>query len=376
MKEVFYMVKIEEFWDKIERKLSNTAPQVGAGFPYTTDENGKYVEWKNNGKISVSWWTNGFWAGMMWLAYLETGKEIYKEIAEKSEEMLDEAFDDFNGLHHDVGFMWLLSAVADYRLTKNERSKTRGLHAATLLAGRFNIDARYIRAWNGDLSGWAIIDCMMNIPLLYWATEVTGDPRFEMIAKAHADTVLKAFIRADGSVNHIVSFDPLSGEVLETPAGQGFASGSSWSRGQAWAIYGFVISYIHTGKTEYLSAAKRVAHYFISNIGDDGVPLVDFRAPKEPVLKDTTAGAIAACGLIEIAAQVEEYEKDMYMKAAMKLLGGLYDNCDFSAENQSILQNGTERYHDTRGFHIPIIYGDYFMMEALMKLKGNKNLFW
>lgn len=364
---------VNDFWEKIENKLSVVAPQVGAAVPYTTDENGKYTDTRID--KGISWWTNGFWAGMMWLAYLDTKKETYKEIAEGSEKLLDEAFETFNGLHHDVGFMWLLSSVANYRVTGSEDAKTRGLHAATLLAGRYNIDAHFIRAWNHKL-GWGIIDSMMNIPLLYWASEVTEDPRFTMIAKSHADTAMNKFVRPDGSVNHIVSFDPNNGEVLETPAGQGYASGSSWSRGQAWALYGFALSYIHTNKQEYLDTSKRVAHYFISNIGDDGVPDVDFRAPKEPVLKDTTAGAIAACGLIELANIVPEYEKDMYINAAEKLLKGLYDNCDFSLENQSILQNGSEQYHYETGHHIPIIYGDYYLMEALMKLKGNDILFW
>ncbi len=362
---------VDAFWEKIETKMSVVAPQVETRFPYTTDENGKYVAFQN-----VQWWTNGFWAGIMWLAYLGSQREVYKEISVACEEELDQAFLDFEDLHHDVGFMWLPSAVAHYRIDGDAKAKVRGLHAATLLAGRFNCDAGYIRAWNGDVIGYAIIDCMMNLPLLYWASEETKDPRFRMIAMHHADTVIKHFVRPDGSVNHIVDFDPETGEVLDTPRGQGYASGSSWTRGQAWAIYGFVLSYMHTGKQEYLDTAKKVANYFIANLSEDGVPVVDFKAPKEPVLKDTSAGAIAACGLIEILKYSAGKEKELYEGAVEKLLQGLERNCDFSLEEQSILQNGTERYHDTRGFHIPIIYGDYYLMEALLKLKGNDILFW
>lgn len=363
---------IDSLWEKVEGKLRIVAPQVDTPYPYTTDENGRYAPFHNH-----MWWTNGFWAGVLWQAYLGTHNEMYKKLAVASEEALDRAFLDFTGLDHDVGFLWLLSAVAHYRIDGDEKAKVRGLHAATLLAGRFNVDGGYICAWNGkDKTGWAIIDCMMNIPLLYWASRETGDPRFEKIAMRHADTVMKHFVRSDGSVNHIVSFDPNTGEVLETPRGQGYASGSSWTRGQAWAIYGFVLSYINTGKKEYLETAKRVAHYFIANLSEDGVPVVDFRAPKEPVLKDTTAGAIAACGMIEIMKRVEDHEQELYENAVIKLLKGLERNCDFTMENQAILQNGTERYHDTRGFHIPIIYGDYYLIEALMKLRGNEILFW
>lgn len=367
---------IDEFWNKIESKLSVVAPQVTTPFPYLIDENGKWQEIRNvNG--ANQWWTNGFWAGMMWLAYLESKKECYKEIAVAAEEALDQAFLDFEELHHDVGFMWLLSAVAHNRLEENRLSKNRGLHAATLLAGRFNFIGGFIRAWQGkNHAGYVIIDSMMNIPLLYWAAEESGDPRFRAIAMKHADTVKNNFVRSDGSVNHIVSFDPMTGDVLDTPRGQGYASGSSWSRGQAWAIYGFALSYIHTGNQEYLEVAKRVAHYFIANLSEDGVPVIDFRAPEEPVFKDTTAGAIALCGLIEIAKHVSPMEKALYETAAEKILKGLERNCDFTLNNQSILQNGSESYHAPNGHHIPIIYGDYYLMEALLKLKGNDILFW
>ena len=362
---------IDAFWEKIETKLSVVSPQVETCFPYTTDESGKYVAFQN-----VQWWTNGFWAGMMWLAYLGSKKEIYREIAIACEEELDQAFVDFSELHHDVGFMWLPSAVAHYRIEGDENAKKRGMHAATLLAGRFNVVAEYIRAWNEDCTGIAIIDCMMNLPLLYWASEETKDPRFKMIAMKHSDTVIKNFVREDGSVAHMVNFNPETGEVVSIPRGQGYASGSAWTRGQAWAIYGFVLGYIHTGKQEYLDTAKKVARYFIEHLSEDGVPVVDFKAPEEPALKDTSAGAVAACGLIEIIKYSEGSEKENYEYAVVNILKGLEHNCNFSLDEQSILQNGTERYHDTRGFHIPMIYGDYYLMEALLKLKGNHVLFW
>ena len=130
-------------------------------------------------------------------------------------------------------------------------------------ASRFNPHG-FIRAWNEDRTGWAIIDCMMNLNLLYHAGEWTGDPRFRMIAMRHADTAMEHFVRADDSGNHIVIFDPETGAVLDTPAGQGFAPGSAWSRGQAWALYGFALSYIHTGKKEYLTVSQRVAEYYLS----------------------------------------------------------------------------------------------------------------
>ena len=228
-----------------------------------------------------------------------------------------------------MGFLWLLSAVANYRITGNEQSKMRGMRAASTLASRYQIHGHFIRAWNGEEPGVSIIDTMMNLPLLYWASEVSGDPRFRYIAQEHTNTVLRSFVRSDGSVNHIVVFDTLMGEVKDTPGGQGYAPGSSWSRGQAWALYGLALGYIHTKEETYLEGAKRVAHYFLANIGPDGIPALDFRAPRESKYIDTTAGSIAASGLLEIEKLVPDGEKGLYRTGAERILQGLWSQCDF-----------------------------------------------
>ena len=362
-----------EFLDRVVKKLTVMAPEIGANFPTTLSSIG---EWDPKGtKANISGWTTAFWPGMMWLMYLKTGDEMFKKYAEGCEEKLDEAFDIFTGIHHDVGFMWSLSAVADYKITGNEKSKARAMHAATILAGRFNHVAKYIRAWDHSSLRWAIIDCMMNIPLLSFATSIQEDPRFEQVAEAHADTVAKHFIRGDGSSNHIVEFDPVTGDVLATPRGQGYDSGSSWSRGQAWALYGFALAYLNLGKQEYLDTAKKVAHYFIANIEDGKLPLVDFRAPAEPVYYDSSAASIAVCGLIEIAKAVPEYEAKIYERAAMKLLRVLDENCNYDPNELRLLENASSAYHTPNGMHMPWIFGDYYLLEALMKLDGNDGRF-
>lgn len=363
---------VNNVWSKIEKKVARTSKTTGDKvFAYTTKD-GRFV-----GKDDISWWTNGFWPGIMWLMYVGTKDENYKKVAESLEEKLDESLMEFRGLHHDVGFMWHITSVINYRLTQAEKSKTRGLIAASILASRYNISGEFLRSWNGDKTGWVIIDCMMNIPLLYWASEELDDPRFKKMAITHADTVQRTFIRGDGSVNHINSFDPETGEFIESFAGQGYSVGSSWTRGQAWALYGFVLSYIHTGKQEYLDTAKRVAHYFIAALSSksDFVPDCDFRSPNEPVYKDTTAGVIAACGLIEIAKNVTEFEKDLYMNSAIKILKATEERyCDWTENEDLIVQMGTEAY--SFGHNKPIIYADYFFIEAILKLKGMDILFW
>ena len=374
---------VNETISKITNKMSWVSEKSADKIPYSTDENGEHDD-KLVGEYriddGVQWWTNGFWGGMLWLMFQETGEEKYAKIGRKSEVWLDECFSAFYGIHHDVGFMWLPTSVANYRLTGDKEARRRSLHAANLLAGRFNPVGKFIRAWDDvgdeDTRGWAIIDCMFNIPLLYWASEETKDPRYKHIAMMHADTVMKDFIRPDGSSEHIVKFDPEVGGKLDTYRGQGYAKGSAWTRGQTWALYGFMMSYIHTKKPEYLDTAKRVARYFIDHMPESGVIPVDFQQPAEPAYEDSTAAAVAACGLIEMAKYVSDEEKDEYMQTAVKLLKVLdKDKCDYSEDQDNLLNMCSGAYFNNKQ-HISIIYGDYYYMEALLKLKGEDVFFW
>lgn len=367
---------INNTWEKLDKKLSIVAVRSREKIPYTT-KNGSHIPHDGEG---ICWWTNGFWGGLMWLMYAGTKNDAYRLSAEKNEQLLDGAFKAFYGLHHDVGFMWHLTAGVNYRLTGNEESKIRNMYAASLLAARYNSVGNFIRAWNGELCV-TIIDSMMNIPLLYWASEESGDPRFSHIAKKHADTVIEHHIRPDGSVKHICVYDPETGEYKEHFAGQGYGLDSSWSRGQAWALHGFALSYIHTGEQRYLDVAKKVAHYFIASVCDDYLPKADFRSPEEPVLYDMTASACAACGLLEIARNVSEYEGKIYYNAAIRLLKAMDENfCNYSLDEDSVVGFGTERWTDKPEAigtiaNIPIIYGDYYFAEAIYKLKGFELIF-
>ena len=338
--------------------------------PYST-ENG---QWK---PVHIHWWTNGFWPATMWQMYLATRDELFRDEAIRTEKMLDVNLEDFEGLSHDVGFMWLIQSGVRYALEGNQDSYARTMQAAQHLACRYNPNG-FIRAWNGEgREGWAIVDCMMNLPLLYWASEVSGDPRFRLIAMKHADTAMDVFVRPDGSCNHIIIFDAETGEVLDNPGGQGYESGSSWSRGQAWALYGFTLSYLHTGRQAYLDTAKRVANYFISQITDDYIPRCDFRQPAEPVLKDNTAGAVAAAGLLVLSRQLPELEAVTYYDVAVKMLRAMErEDINWELNDPALLQRCTAAYHDIPGRHITMNYADYFFVEAIHMLRGQKMLFW
>ena len=368
----------QETLERVSHKLEKVSERSKDKIPYTT-VNGIHDDWSGGDKIG--WWTNGFWGGMMWQMYALTGKEFYKEIAENNEKKLDADLMDYDKLDHDNGFKWLPTAVANYRMTGNKASRNRGLLAASNLAGRYNSAGRFIRAWNNwdlenDRTGWAIIDCMMNLPLLYWASEELKDPRFTQIATSHADTARDCFVRGDGSVNHIVSFDPINGGMIESFGGQGYGVGSSWTRGQSWGLYGFVLSYLHTKDASYLETAQRIANYFMANIPQSGLIPVDFRQPADVAWEDSTAAAIAACGLIELAKLTEGRQSGLYLNAALKMLTALTEKSfNWNEDEDNLLTKCTAAYHDKK-HEFSIIYGDYYFLEALMKLVGKELFIW
>lgn len=380
---------------KICEKERVVAARSGSKIPYTT-VNGVFDD--NSGSDRIGWWTNGFYGGLMWLLYEKFGDELFKTRAEGIEEKLDENLMQYSGMDHDSGFKWMPTSVVNYRLSGNEMSKNRALLAAANLAGRFNPYGNFIRAWNdwsntdiGEKAGWAIIDCLMNLPLLYWASAETKDPRFAGIAKRHADTAIRAFLREDGSVCHIVCFDPLTGERICSKGGQGREHGSSWTRGQAWALYGFAMSYRFTKEERYLEAAKKVAAYVLKELEKWEFVPVDFWQDKELDWEDSTAATIFACGLLELES-VFSGKKDIYENkngsvpedtkaagsyhdAAVGLLEKLAENrCRWDTGVDNITEKCTAAYND-REHNFSIIYGDYYFTEGILRLCGTEPVF-
>ena len=371
---------VKSTFSKIDAKMSKVTLRSRDKLADGVDSEGRHKSTVPHG------WTAGFWGALNCLLYKQTGNEDYLLTAKRSEELMDKALVDFDKLHHDVGFMWHILSGSLYKLTGDKASRNRDMFAAATLASRFVYDGDFIRAWNGswagnEVSDWSIIDCMMNLPTLYFASEQTGDDRFKQIAVRHADMAMRDHLRPDGSIAHIVEHDRATATVRCTHGGQGYAVGTCWSRGQAWGLYGFIISYIHTGDERYLIAAKKVAHYFISNCCDDWLPRVDFRAPSTPVYYDATAGACAACGLIEIAKAVGENEGGMYMNAAINILRAMDEKfMDYNPDTDNMLGYGTILYpnkpEQMNVVHISIIYGDMFYTEALLKLMGSDFFIW
>lgn len=372
-------------WEKAASKISKTAEQIGAKIPHQAI--GDKYECTDN----TAHWITGFWPGIMWLMYDKTGDVKYSDIAKKCEERLDEALGPIGhskSIAHDVGFAWSLASASSYKLTGDEMSKYRIMTAAHMLAGRFNIDGRFFRSWNDlpevDSRGWTIADNMMNLPILYTASEILNDPRFSMMAQAHTETVIEKLVRPDGSANHIIKLDIYTGEKLSDEEQmecikytQGAALDSSWTRGQAWVLYGLTLGYIHTQREDFLNAAKRCAHYFMAAMGERTVPPVDFRADEKSKGMDASAGAIAACAFIEIANSVPESEKKMYFDFGVKLVKGLDEVCgDYSDKTDYLLKHAATHWHAKETRDCALIYADYYYMEALYKLTGGKTLFW
>ena len=349
-------------------KLAINAKRIRDSIPYTT-EYGKYNDMSD--EKNVWWWTNSFWSGILRELYDETGDQEYCIWAEGVEKKLSDVLHNrFGNLDHDLGFLWLLTGVEDYKHTGSESSKNDALIAASVLASRFNIKGSYIRAWNNwgsiNNAGKAIIDCMMNLPLLYWAGEESDNVIFKHIAMAHADTVIKHFMRPDGSSKHIVCFDENTGEYLSEDGGQGMREGSEWTRGQGWCIYGMAQSYFWTKEQRYLDAAKRCADNFIKNSKKWSYKIpCDFCQPVDEELYDSSAAAIAACGMTEIYKHTGD---KVYLDEAINLI----DACDKyfcpwdDAENEALLDKGCVRYSEQR--HIALIYGDYYFFHAIREL--------
>ncbi len=365
-------------WSDIVNKVKLTSNEMTVDFPSMT-ANGIYSD------THAPWaWVVGFWPGLLWLLYEKENFEPFKTIAIDRENKMDQPLEEYVNIHHDVGFMWQLTSIKHYELLGNQESKTRALKAASHLSSRFNISGNFITAWNkndvssADPRGLSIIDSMMNLPILYWAAEQLNAPRFALIAKAHADTVLKEFIRTDGSVRHMVEFDYLNGSVKSYHSGQGYSVESAWSRGASWAVHGFALSYKYTGEEKYLQAAMKTADFFLSQLPKDNVPHWDFRAPfSHSTPRDTSAAACAACGMLLISELVSDQTiSDKYLNAASDMLHSMtkrYTTFD-QPEEQGILVGGAFNVPKELGVNCSLIYGDYYYVEAISKLVDIENL--
>lgn len=360
-----YKLVLNELHHKVEKQLSSFSKL----YPYIVNNN-EYDQLSNSNPGN---WTNGFYPGILWqLNHFKESDRLRAE-AIRVEEALDQSLNNFQNLDHDVGFLWLPPAYAHYLWNGNLESLTRVKKAGIVLASRFNPVGNYLRCWNGDTQKTeTIIDSLMNLPLLFEMSRLLGDKRFFNIASAHAKTLLRTHLRSDDSTYHVGKFDE-QGEFMGAVEGQGYSPESVWSRGQAWAIYGFATCYKYTHEVRFLDGAKHAANFFIAQVAKTNFrALVDFRAPEQPIIYDTSATACAVCGIFEIANHCQGFERSYWESVAKEMLDTLLkSDVSTSVDKVGILQNATSAYFRENEREKSIIYGDYFLVEALSRAEKN-----
>ncbi|MDR1154590.1 MAG: glycoside hydrolase family 88 protein [Bacteroidales bacterium] len=340
--------------------------------PRTFDAEGKLVT------SGSGWWCSGFMPGSLWYLY-EYGK---------SDTLLDDARnytariekEKYNKGTHDLGFMLYCSFGNGYRLTGDTAYRSIMLIGAESLASRFNPGTGCIQSW-GSNRNWqfpVIIDNMMNLEFLFWASKVSGNPKYRDICISHADVTMKNHFRPDYSSYHVVSYDTISGQPEKKNTHQGFADESAWSRGQAWGLYGYTVMYRETRDTKYLEQARRIAAFMLNhpNMPADKIPYWDFSAPEIPnALRDVSAGVIMTSALIELSGYVDAALAKTYLDVAETQIRTLSSPEYFAEKGTNgnfILKHSVGSMPHKSEIDVPLTYADYYYIEALLRYQSLK----
>lgn len=334
-------------------------------------------------------WTTGFWTGEIWLAYERTREEKLKRAGEvQADSFLDRIRRKVDVAHHDMGFLYSPSCVAAWKLTGNEKAREAAILAADNLMGRFQEKGGFFQAW-GELGAAdnyrLIIDCLLNMPLLFWASETTGNPAYREKAQTHIRHAMQYVIRPDHSTYHTYFFDPQTGAAVKGVTHQGYRDGSAWARGQAWGIYGAALSYSRLRNPEYIDIFEKLTEFFLLHLPQNLIPYWDFDfddGSSEP--RDSSSAAIAACGMMEMARYLPEEKAAFYRGMAGRLLKALAEHCAVkdTRESNGLLLHGT--YAKSSPFNTcPDLgvdecnsWGDYYYMEALTRAVGDWETYW
>lgn len=382
---------------ELERGLRRCLDQIdlnmgyfGEKFPAAATKGGIYKVTENDD------WTNGFWTGMLWLAFEQTGEARYRELAGKHVESFARRLDENVVLdHHDLGFLYTPSCVAAYKLTGNEQAREAAIRAADRLMGRWRERGEFFQAWGpvGSREHYRfIIDCLMNIPLLYWASEETGEARYRDAADRHFATTCANIIRSDGSAYHTFYMDPETGAPDHGATRQGYSDDSSWARGQAWGIYGIPLNMRLSGQfaaggevvARGIHLTRAMANYFLNRLPEDDVcywDLIFGDDSGQP--RDSSAAAIAACGFSELLASAEQAgieipEAAAYRGAVAAMMRSLIEHylADEPTPGAAILQHGVYDWHRDPSPDEGNTWGDYYFMEALVRASRAWDPYW
>ncbi len=348
-------------------------------FPSSATKNNQY------GIIENIEWTDGFWTGLLWLAYEYTGDEKYRELADKNVASFKNRVEkDIELDHHDLGFLYSLATVSGYKLKGSEDAREASIKAANKLISRYQEKGEFIQAW-GELGSKDhyrfIIDCLLNIPLLYWASDETGDAKYRNIANKHFVTSCNNVIRDDASAFHTFYMDNETGKPLRGVTRQGYSDDSAWARGQAWGVYGIPLNYRYTRNESCFNLYEGMTNYFLNRLPKDNVCYWDLIFNDgDDHSKDSSAAAIAVCGMHEMNKYLPEVDenKEVYKYAMHNILRSLMENY-MNPEiepGKPVLLHGVYSWHSGKGVDEGNIWGDYFFLEALIRFYKDWNLYW
>lgn len=370
------MNNLSQIKDYILKKTLENAERASGRLPVATDKDGRFTY----GKIED--WRAGFWPGILNYCYLMSGDDRYLEYAESYHTaFVDRLYNKKETLDHDIGFLYIPTEYARYKIKGCSDSLKATIDAADSLLERYNEKGKYIVAWNvwenrGEFGKnnvrRMIIDCMMNLGILFEASELTGDNKYFEAAKNHGLTCMKTIVRPDFTTFHTYLFDMETGKPDKGETWQGHSDSSCWSRGQAWAVAGFTMAYRYTNEKAFLDTAIATADKFISFLDDNYLPAWDFVFRNTGAVPDASASGIAACGLLELSEYVTESKALFYKESAKKLIDSLWNNCILcNDENFEALVNRCTGFYDQDiDVDAGIIYGDYYFVKAIAKLCG------
>lgn len=320
------------------------------------------------------WWTSGFYPGsLLYLYEYSRDTALLKE--EKRVEKIIEK-EQFNKGTHDLGFMMYCSFGAANRLNPSGEYEQILMNSARSLSTRFNATAGVIKSW--DHVAWkypVIIDNMMNLELLFWATKFSGDSSFYRIAVTHANTTMKNHYRTDNSSWHVVDYDTTDGHVISKKTHQGYADYSAWARGQAWGLYGYVVMYRCTKDNRYLVHANKIARFITTHpsMPEDKIPYWDYHTPEIPATyRDASAAAITASALLELSRYTTATQSNAYKGFAEEILRSLASptyTAAYGGNGGFILKHSTGHLPGNSEVDVPLTYADYYYIEAMLRYK-------
>lgn len=338
-------------------------------FPRSTNKDGSLMTAKFN------WWTAGFYPGSCWYIYEYTKDPAFKQEALKRQEYL--LPDQYRTNTHDLGFLMYCSFGNGLRLEGTPEYKDILMTSSRSLITRFKPTIGAIRSW--DHTGWkcpVIIDNMMNLEMLCWATKNSGDSTFYKIAVTHANTTMKNHYRPDYSSYHVVDYDTITGNVVAKKTHQGHSDASAWSRGQAWGLYGYTMMYRETKDKKYLDWARHIADFMLNHprMPKDLVPYYDYDAPEIPnAIRDASAAAVMSSALLELSRYTNKAESKRYWNAGADALISLASpayRAKEGANNNFILMHSTGSMPGKSELDVPLSYADYYFLEALLRYKA------